>query len=370
MKFLLGFSLTVLLTLHASLVPPGGSPRVPRSLRGRVGGAQRASQNDRAVSSAPAAPRPTLTPNELGYVPILEYHSIGGESEFNDGVLYDKHGLNIAPETLAKQLDLMYAAGWYPVNMRDILTAHVRVPTGRIPVVLTFDDARPSQFRYRPNGKIDPKCAVGILEAFHDRHPDWPRRATFYVLPESKWNGVPFDQDGAERRKLRFLLRRGYEIANHTVSHRSLATLSPGTLKWEMAEAVRAIRRLAPRASMDTMALPYGIAPKNKRLWTLLLSGRQGGTRYGNRCILLASGGPAYPFAHRLFDRTQITRIEPQPGNIEHWIEALRPGSETPPFVSDGKPNVVTVPEEAVKELNRGRLHGARLEVLKRAGER
>src|SRR2546423_355133 len=105
-----------------------------------------------AWTAASAARGPALPPNELGCIPILEYHSIGGEAEFNDGVRYDKHGLNIAPETLERQLERMYAAGWYPVNMRDILTARIRVPRGRIPVVLTFDDARPSQFRYLPNG--------------------------------------------------------------------------------------------------------------------------------------------------------------------------------------------------------------------------
>ncbi|HLJ54927.1 MAG TPA: polysaccharide deacetylase family protein [Chthonomonadaceae bacterium] len=276
-------------------------------------------------------------------------------------MLYDKHGLNIAPDTLRRQLALMYAAGWYPVNMRDVLTARIRVPRGRIPVVLTFDDARPSQFRYLPNGRIDPSSAVGILEAFHRRHRDWPRRATFYVLPESRWNGVPFEQDGAERRKLRYLLRRGYEIANHTLSHRSLATMSPATLRWEMAEAVRDIRRLAPRATMDTMALPYGIAPNDPTRWDLLLDGRQGGTRYHNRCILLASGGPAFPFAHRQFDRRQVPRIEPEPGAIERWITDLRPGGPVAPFVSDGKASIVTIPGEEKKNLNVRRLRGCGL---------
>ena len=305
--------------------------------------------------------RGVLPPNELGWIPILEYHSVGDGPEFGDGVLYDKHGLNIAPATLRRQLELMYAAGWYPVNMRDILSARIRVPRGRIPVVLTFDDARPSQFKYLATGRIDPSCAVGILEAFHRRHRDWPRRATFYVLPESQWNGVPFDQDGAEGRKLRFLVRHGYEVANHTVSHRSLATFSRTTLRWEMAEAVRDIRRLAPRATMDTMALPYGIAPKDRSLWSSLLDGRQGGTRYHNRCILLASGGPSHPFAHRLFDREQVRRIVPEPGSIERWVTALRPGSITPPFVSDGRAAVVTIPAAQLVNLNVRRLHGARL---------
>jgi hypothetical protein len=327
---------------------------------GRTAGTPPVSVHGASLATAAPAVR---APDELGSIPILEYHSIGGEPEFSDHVLYDIHGLNIAPATLERQLGRMYAAGWYPVNMRDLLTARLRVPRGRIPCVLTFDDARPSQFRYLPNGKIDSKCAVGILEAFHARHRDWPRRATFYVLPESKWNGVPFDQDGLEGRKLRFLARHGYEVANHTTSHRSLADMSAATLRWEMAGAVRDIRRLAPRAPMDTMALPYGIAPKKRELWRFLLDGRQGGTRYHNRCILLASGGPARPYAHRLFDREAVPRIEPRPGNIERWIEALRPGGPTPPYVSDGKAGVATIPQWELVNLNRRRLHGARLVV-------
>ncbi len=304
------------------------------------------------------------TPNELGYIPIVEYHSIGGEPEFNDGIRYDRHGLNIAPETLKRHLEKMYAAGWYPVNMRDIVTHRMRVPRGRIPVALTFDDSRPTQFRYLPDGSIDPNCAVGILEAFHAQHPDWPCRATFYVLPESRWNGVPFDQDGLEGRKLRFLVRTGYEVANHSTSHRSLSDLGAASLRWELAQAVRQIRRLAPRATMDSLALPYGIPPKDRRLWSLLIGGTQGGTKYRNRCVLLATGGPSRPLVHRLFDRTQVPRIEPEPGNLERWIADLRPGDGDAPFVSDGRPGVVTIPRSELPNLNRSRLHGARLVVI------
>jgi len=302
-------------------------------------------------------------PNELGLIPIIEYHSIGGEPEFVPGDLYDKHGLNIAPDTLERQLELMYAAGWYPVNVRDLVTARIRAPRGRTPVALTFDDARPSQFRYLPNGRIDPKCAVGILETFHKRHRDWPRRATFYVLPESKWNGVPFDQDGLERKKLRFLVRHGYEVANHTVSHRSLEGVNGATLRWEMAEAVRDIRRLTPRATMDTVALPYGIAPKDRTLWPILAKGEGNGTVYRNRCILLASGGPSVPFLHRNYDYLRVPRIEPEPGNVEHWIEELKNGGVTTAFVSDGKAAVVTIPRSRLRDLNRERLRGTQLAI-------
>ncbi len=304
-------------------------------------------------------------PNELGLISILMYHSIGGPPEFADGPRYDIHGLNIAPETFRAQLQGMYDAGWYPVNMRDILTARLRVPKGKTPVVLTFDDARPSQFRYLPNGRIDPDCAVGILEAFHRAHPDWPRRATFYVLPESQYNGVPFDQDGLETKKLRFLVRHGYELGNHTTSHRSLETMHATTLRWEMAACARYFRRQVPGLVMDTMALPYGIAPRNPQLWDCLLDGRQGGTRYHNRCILLAKGGLACAFADKRFDRLRIPRLAPTPGAIERWLQPPAPGQPDPLYVSDGDPNTVTVPESEKSLVDRHRLAGMRLILIK-----
>jgi hypothetical protein len=314
-----------------------------------------------AVGSAKSAVFSPRTPNELGRIPILMYHSVGGEAEFSGGPLYDKHGLNIAPQTLRTQLTQMYQAGWYPVNMRDILTARIAIPKGKTPVVLTFDDARPSQFRYLPNGRIDPNCAVGILEAFHQTHPDWPRRATFYVLPESSYNGVPFDQDGLETKKLRFLWRQGYELGNHTTSHRSLADLDAPTLRWEMAFTTQYFHRQIPQATLETMALPYGIAPRNPHLWKYLLDGDQGRTHYHNRCILLAKGGPAFAPADKRFDPRRIPRVEAAPGEIEQW---LAPAQSATLYVSDGNPKTVTVPLSAKGLVDLRRLDGARLVLL------
>ena len=305
---------------------------------------------------------PPRTPNELGLIPILMYHSVGGDAEFAGGPLYDKHGLNIAPQTFRMQLAQMYRAGWYPVNMRDILTARLAAPKGKTPVVLTFDDARPSQFRYLPNGQIDPNCATGILEAFHHTHPGWPRRATFYVLPESSYNGVPFDQDGLETKKLQFLWRHGYELGNHTTSHRSLADLSITTLRWEMAYCARYFHSQVPEATLRTMALPYGIAPRDPARWKFLLDGRQGGTRYHNRCILLAKGGPAFAPTDKRFDPRRIPRVEAAPGEIERW---LSPAHAAALYVSDGNPNTVTVPLSAKSLVDPSRLDGARLVVGK-----
>ncbi len=300
-----------------------------------------------------------VKPNEVGRIPVLMYHAIGAPPY--DGVRYDSAGLNIPPDTFRQQLEMMYAANWYPVNMRDALTARMQVPVGKTPVVITFDDSRGTQLRYLEDGSMDPDCAVAILEQFHATHPDWPLRATFYVLPESRWNPAPFYQRKSAARKLQYLVSQGYEIANHSTTHRLMTHLDAHTLAWEMAQCIRYVKKLAPAATMDTMALPGGARPSDGARLAVLLHGCDGGITYENRCILDAWGGPTPSPISKHFDRTAILRIGSQPGNIETWIERLSHSRHFRPYVSDGDPDVVSVPRSCAAEVNPKRLDGARL---------
>ena len=312
------------------------------------------------LPALPPARLAALRADETGRIPILMYHSIGAPA--HRGARYDSQGLNIAPETFRKHLALMYAAHWYPVNMRDVLSSHIDVPAGKTPVVLTFDDARGSQFHYLLDGTIDPNCAVGILEAFHAQHPDWPLRGTFYVLPKSAWNPAPFWQPGKETEKLRALVADGFEVANHSTTHRMMTHLSGAELTWEMAECQRYVRDRAPGATMDTMALPGGAAPKNHALWNVLLRGRLGNIVYRNRCILMAWGGPSRSWTDKKFDPDRISRIGTGPGWVERAIKALS-SRRIPPYVSDGNPDTVAVPRSEAKFVDPLRLGGATLVV-------
>ena len=312
-----------------------------------------------ALPPLPAARLASLHADETGRIPILMYHAFGAAHSMR-GTRYDKEGLNIAPETFRKQLALMYAAHWYPVNMRDVLTSHLDVPAGKTPVVLTFDDARGTQFHYRPDGTVDPNCAVGILESFHKQHADWPLRGTFYVLPKSAWNPVPFWQPGQETKKLKALAADGFEIANHSTTHRLMTRLSGSELTWEMAECQRYVRDRVPGATMDTMALPGGAAPKNHALWNTLLRGRLGKVVYRNRCILMAWGGPSLPWADKKFDPDRVTRIGAGPGWIERALQSMKAG-RVRPYVSDGNPDTVAAPRSEMALVDRRRLDGATL---------
>ena len=53
-------------------------------------------------------------PNELGRIPIVMYHAVGGDAEFAGGPRYDRHGLNIAPETFRRQLAADVRGGLVP----------------------------------------------------------------------------------------------------------------------------------------------------------------------------------------------------------------------------------------------------------------
>ena len=133
------------------------------------------------------------------------------------------------------------------------------------------------------------------------------------------------------------------------------------TLAWDLAECVRYVRVRAPRATMDTMALPMGYVPRSNELLGVLLKGSEGGTSYQNRCILRAWGGPTFPLTHKHFDSRNILRIGSEPGYIEGWIKRLKRGGDTEPFVSDGDPNMVTVPRRSENLLCRDRLEGAQV---------
>src|SRR5256886_11334806 len=80
----------------------------------------------------------TLAPNELGRVMILEYHKID----------YPEERWTRTPENFRRDLETLYARGYRLIALNDLLDGRIIVPAGTTPVVLTFDDSSPGQFRY------------------------------------------------------------------------------------------------------------------------------------------------------------------------------------------------------------------------------
>jgi peptidoglycan/xylan/chitin deacetylase (PgdA/CDA1 family) len=282
---------------------------------------------DPDVAAKPVTSRP---PNEAGLIPILEYHRITPKPG-----RYDR-----SVSQFRNDLERLYREGYRPVALQDVLAGKIDLPPGASPVVLTFDDADATQFRYRPDGTLDPDSAVGVLQAFASKRLNWRTRATFYVLPESA-----FGPEKERAQKFRFLREEmGCEIGNHTVTHRSLRSLSDEAVQKEIGGAVQKIQAILPETPVVSIALPMGISPRNR---ALLAKGTFAGRPYVNSSVMLVGANPAPSPFTSAFDPLRLPRIQAVEGEagITYWLDRLKATENA--YVSDGDPDTVTVPASA-----------------------
>lgn len=290
-------------------------------------------------------------PNEAGMVPILEYHDL-----VNKGTA---HGYQYPSAFFKRDIEWLYAHNYRPISLSDFVNGIIDCPAGTSPVVLTFDDALRGQFNYTPDGKIDPNCAVGILDAFHAQHPDWLLKGTFFVLTNGDPHLPPsFYQAKYAQAKLQYLVSEGFEIGNHTVHHRAgIRHWTDAQVQAEFASAVTNIHNLLPGYNVQTLALPYGVFPKNQKL---VISGQSGGVSYHNICALLAGAAPAPSPMSKDFAPYRLPRIIPGTSQGERfalyfWLNELE-RDKSQKFVSDGDPKTYTVNVIAKGLLDLGRL--------------
>ena len=272
-------------------------------------------------------------PNELGRVMILEYHKID----------YPEERWTRTPENFRRDLEALYARGYRLQSLNNLLDGKITVGAGFTPVVLTFDDSSPGQFRYvDQNGslEIDPKSGVGVLEAFIKEKPDFGRAATFFVLPGASRPNRLFNQPEHEGRKLKFLVSQGYEIGNHTLWHANLGKYPEPVVRQQIAEAQQWIQRHVPDYRIRTLALPHGVYPQDVA-WAM--KGSAKGSSYSHDAILMVAGGAApSPFA-RGFDPVRLPRIQAVERDLAYWLTYFEKNPQER-FVSDGDTGSVSVP--------------------------
>lgn len=277
-----------------------------------------------------------IRPNEMGMVMVLEYHRLAdSESSYVRSI-----------ENFKNDMETLYQKGFRVITFRDMMRGHFDVPAGKTPVVISFDDSTESQMRYLSRGDkavLDPECALGIMEAFAKKHPDFGSTALFNVMPEL------FEQPKYKKRKLDYLLQNGYEIGNHTVTHPLLAKLSDEQVQKEIAGLQEIVEETAPGTRLDILCLPYGSEPMNKEL---MFKGSSGGTTYKNKWALLVGSNPFYPVYHyrnpgNVVPRVQVMDYNPNSGagaeGSAYWFRYFERHPETL-FVSDGDPATVCAP--------------------------
>ncbi len=276
--------------------------------------------------------------NEAGRLMVLEYHRVGGDLSFAPE-------WTISAAAFRRELTYLRDHDYFPINVRDLLADHIDVPAGKTPVALTFDDSSDSQFTLvRRGGKLvpDPGGAVGVLADFHRRHPDWPLRATWFVLPKADRPNHLFDQDKLATRKLRYLVGSGMEVGSHTLYHANLQQSPPAMVQEQLARADIEIHKHLPGYRVVSLAVPFGAYPADIGL---LKQGSWRGHRYTLRGALEVSGGPSWPPGDRRFDPYRIPRVQTgsRPDQSHGFLRALTAHPATR-YVSDGDPDVISFP--------------------------
>lgn len=300
----------------------------------------------------PVSAAPERAPNEMGRIPVLMYHVIGEHEA----------AWTRTPQNFRADLELLYARGYRPVNMVDVLDRKIDqyVPRGYSPVVFTFDDASPEQFSYieQPDGslKIDPNSAVGIWLAFHEKHPDWSNRAVFCMLPAAGAGHAFFGEKGIKGQKtawryqkVRFLAEQGFELCNHTLWHAQLSKYPDAFVQEQIARGQMAIDSAVPGYRVRSFALPQGLWPKNRPLawagsWTDPKTGRTVSYRYDAVFEVWGHADPS-PYDPK-FNGHSIQRLQVTGNALARELDVLdRPGER---YVSDGDPRTVARPATAV----------------------
>lgn len=288
-----------------------------------------------------------IKPNENGQVMILMYHGIGEEEA--EWVR--------TPKNFEKDLQTLYDNGYRLISLSDFIENNIDVEAGYTPVVITFDDGLLNQFNIiEDNGstKIDPNCAVGLLESFSEKHPDFGKSASFFV-----YYPIPFRQKDLIKEKYEFLISHGYEIGNHGYNHENLGKINIEEVQKSLSKNVMKTKEILPDYEVQSLALPYGAAPKGED-YKYVVSGSYEGFSYDHKAVLLVGSNPAPSPNSIKFNPQRLPRVRGSEmlvagTGLYDYIKYFEKNPHKK-YISDGDTNTITIPESEIDNIDKDRL--------------
>lgn len=301
------------------------------------------------------ADRVALAPNELGDIPVLQYHLFttdpAEENQFTRTI-----------DDFRADLQWLYDNDYHVIRMADLVRDEIRAPAGKHPVVLTFDDASAGQFRLieQADGTllVDPDSAVGVMEEFYRRYDDFGRGG-FFALLHFNCFAEPTEPDQMPwcGRKLEWLAQNGYEIGHHTWGHQDLLDIPDEAFQYQMGELWRWIEANVPAegALPSVIAMPYGNYPDRETKQEQRRMMREGipydGETYLLEGALMVGAEPAPSPSSAEWDHIWIPRIQAFDAELAKWLPSLEHGNAIL-YTSDGDPDTVTVPSPLPASLD------------------
>ncbi|MEJ7902103.1 MAG: polysaccharide deacetylase family protein [Thermomicrobiales bacterium] len=280
-------------------------------------------------------------PNELGHIPVLMYHAFTQNEAYLDD-------WTITPDIFRQQLQWLYDRDFFVLSMADLISNQISVPAGKHPVVLTFDDSSSGQFRLLTDdmGNLDPDpvTAVGVLEAFFTKHPDFGRGGFFAVVPIKCFTHV--DEVTTCEERLTWLAEHGYEIGNHTWWHENLGDVSDETFRSQIGDtSIWLNERVPDHANRSSvLVLPFGKYPAHAWQFDLLVTGfLWEGQTIKMTGVVAVGGGPSVSPSSVAWDPWEIARVNTDNATLGHWQDRIDTGALTL-YTSDGNPASIAVP--------------------------
>lgn len=280
-----------------------------------------------------------IKPNEAGEIMVLMYHHIREpEAEWSR-----------TPDNFRKDLMELYYRGYRPISLYDYATGNINTEAGMTPVILTFDDGNQNNFNMIENDDgewiIDPDSAVGILVDFHKIYPDFPLEATFFIN-----GGTPFGQKEFIEYKLNYIVEKGMDIGNHTMTHINFTNTTPEKIQEEIGKLNKFIRQYLPDYEVNTLALPFGSKPSNQEWHSYLVEGEYEGEKYHNVAVLEVGWDPYHSPYSSNFNASKIRRVRASETKVDgvgiyDWLKAFDQGTRLR-YISDGDSNYISVPEK------------------------
>lgn len=288
--------------------------------------------------------------NELGRIPVMMYHGIinklDSETEFVGGNV-DKDGYQRTIESFINDLEFYYNEGYRMVRLNDYVNGMIDVEMGKSPIILTFDDGLTNNIKVtgldeEGNIIIDPNSAVGVLESFKKKYPDYNVTATFFV------NSGLFRQYEYNEKILNWLVDNGYDIGNHSYTHPDFTKISSKEVEEEIGKIYNLLDKYVEGKYVNIVALPYGSPyKKSHENFSHVLNSTYNGKQYETISTLQVGWESNYSPFSTSFDKTFIKRIRAYDNNGTNFdIEYSFGKIKNTKYISDGDVNTIVIPGE------------------------
>ena len=292
--------------------------------------------------------------NEMGKVPIMMYHSIVDttENEYTGGNV-DKNGYNRTAKAFREDLEFYYKSGYRMIRLEDYINGIIDVPEGYSPIILTFDDGNEDNAKVidcDSNGELifDSNSAIGILEEFKKKYPDYGVTATFFVMQNI------FNQSKYDRDIVNWMVNNGYDIGNHTISHPDFTKISEEASIKQVGSMYKILDNYLGDKYVKIVALPFGSPYKKDHAnYKHILGGTYEGYEYQTEAALRVGWEPEVSPFNKNFDKTFLKRCRAydNDGN-EFDIEAVFKSLEKNRYISDGNKDRIVIPKSEEAKLN------------------